>query len=183
MRLTSSAERKKIRDLNLPGSPWAISTACCGRDLYLYHLSVVFFVTQCTIITKVSLGHQSGCTKEQALTSKEPFTLVSIPGPSDQQRSALTTTLPQAPSSVSINSLNSGGYCVSPCLTFKKLHNLPTENICVIILHGFQDDKLLRLTKRNHLFGTSVILRKATISFVMSVRPHETTCLPLDGFS
>jgi len=33
-----SAERQEIRDLNLPGAPWAISTACCGRDLYLYLL-------------------------------------------------------------------------------------------------------------------------------------------------
>jgi len=31
-----SAERQEIRDLNLPGPPWAISTACYGRDLYLY---------------------------------------------------------------------------------------------------------------------------------------------------
>jgi len=28
-----SAERQEIRGLNLPGSPWAISTPCCGRDL------------------------------------------------------------------------------------------------------------------------------------------------------
>ena len=33
-----SAERQEIRGLNLPGPPWAISTACCGRDLYLYLL-------------------------------------------------------------------------------------------------------------------------------------------------
>ena len=31
-----SAERQEIQDLNLPGPPWAISTACCGRNLYLY---------------------------------------------------------------------------------------------------------------------------------------------------
>jgi len=31
-----SAERQEIRGLNLPRPPWAISTACCGRDLYLY---------------------------------------------------------------------------------------------------------------------------------------------------
>ena len=31
-----SAERQEIRGLNLPGPPWAISTACCRRDLYLY---------------------------------------------------------------------------------------------------------------------------------------------------
>ena len=31
-----SAERQEIRGLNLPGPPWAISTPCCGRDLYLY---------------------------------------------------------------------------------------------------------------------------------------------------
>ena len=30
------AERQEIRGLNLPGPPWAISTACCARDLYLY---------------------------------------------------------------------------------------------------------------------------------------------------
>ena len=31
-----SAESQEIRGLKLPGPPWAISTACCGRDLYLY---------------------------------------------------------------------------------------------------------------------------------------------------
>ena len=40
MRLTTyhpcSAERQEIRGLNLPGPPWAISTAGGGRDLYLY---------------------------------------------------------------------------------------------------------------------------------------------------
>jgi len=40
LRLTTyhpgSTEGQEIRDLNLPGPPWAISTACCGRDLYLY---------------------------------------------------------------------------------------------------------------------------------------------------
>jgi hypothetical protein len=33
------------------------------------------------------------------------------------------------------------------------------------------------------VFAASVELRSATISFVMSVRPHGTTGLPLDGFS
>ena len=32
-------------------------------------------------------------------------------------------------------------------------------------------------------FGAFVKLRKATISFVMSVRPHGKYRLPLDGFS
>jgi len=31
-----SAEHQEIWGLNLPGTPSAISTACCGRDLYLY---------------------------------------------------------------------------------------------------------------------------------------------------
>jgi len=31
-----SAERQEFRGLNLREPPWAISTACCGRDLYLY---------------------------------------------------------------------------------------------------------------------------------------------------
>jgi len=31
--------------------------------------------------------------------------------------------------------------------------------------------------------GAFAKLRKATINFVMSVRPHGTTRLPLDGFS
>ena len=31
-----NAEPQEIRGLNLPGPPWAISTACCGRDLYIY---------------------------------------------------------------------------------------------------------------------------------------------------
>ena len=30
--------RQEIRGLNLPGPPWAILTACCGRDLYLLPL-------------------------------------------------------------------------------------------------------------------------------------------------
>ena len=33
------------------------------------------------------------------------------------------------------------------------------------------------------VLGAFAKLRKATISFVMSVRPHGTTRLPLDGFS
>ena len=37
-----SAERQEIRGLNLPGPPWAISTACCGRDLYLYLYDPIF---------------------------------------------------------------------------------------------------------------------------------------------
>ena len=40
----SSAERQEIRGLNLPGPPWAISTACCGRDLYLYLLHSVLVI-------------------------------------------------------------------------------------------------------------------------------------------
>ena len=35
-----SAECQEIRGLNLPGPPWAILTACCGRDnnnnIYIY---------------------------------------------------------------------------------------------------------------------------------------------------
>ena len=34
-----SAERQEIRGLNLPGPPWAISTACYGKDLYIYLIS------------------------------------------------------------------------------------------------------------------------------------------------
>ena len=49
MRLTTyhpcSAEGQEIRVLNLPGPPWAISTACCGRDLYL-SCAVLFYVVQ-----------------------------------------------------------------------------------------------------------------------------------------
>ena len=39
-----SAECQEIRGLNLPGPPWAISTACCGRDLYLSHRKVVLLL-------------------------------------------------------------------------------------------------------------------------------------------
>ena len=39
-RPTTLAERQEIRGLNLPGPPWAISTACCGRDLYLLPLNL-----------------------------------------------------------------------------------------------------------------------------------------------
>ena len=48
MRLTTyhpcSVQRQEIRGLNLPGSPWAISTACCGRDLYLYLIYIYTFI-------------------------------------------------------------------------------------------------------------------------------------------
>jgi len=33
------------------------------------------------------------------------------------------------------------------------------------------------------IFGEFAKLRKATVSFAMSVRPHGTTRLPLEGFS
>jgi len=38
-----SAERQEIRGFNLPGPPWAISTACCGRELYLYHYYYYYY--------------------------------------------------------------------------------------------------------------------------------------------
>jgi len=41
----------------------------------------------------------------------------------------------------------------------------------------------LRTALRGWLLGAFTDLRKATISFVMSVLPHGTTRLPLDGFS
>jgi hypothetical protein len=41
----------------------------------------------------------------------------------------------------------------------------------------------LRTALRGWLLGASTELRKATISFVMSVLPHGTTRLSLDGFS
>ena len=44
-----SAERQEIRGLNLPGPPWAISTACCGRDLYLYLYDIIEFHSVRTI--------------------------------------------------------------------------------------------------------------------------------------
>ena len=41
---------------------------------------------------------------------------------------------------------------------------------------------LLRTSKRGvGLFGVLAILREATVSFVMAVRPHGRTRLPLDG--
>ena len=43
-----SAERQEIRGLNLPETPWVISTACCGRDLYLY-LYISLFILLCFI--------------------------------------------------------------------------------------------------------------------------------------
>ena len=48
-----SAERQEIRGLNLSGPPWAISTACCGRDLYpqMFRYNLAGFVT----ISQVSL--------------------------------------------------------------------------------------------------------------------------------
>ena len=56
MRLTTyhpcSAARQEIRGLNLPGPPWAISTACCGRDLYLYLLPI-------TVVCKPATGPYS----------------------------------------------------------------------------------------------------------------------------
>jgi len=37
-----SVKRQEIRDLNLPGPPWAISTPCCGRDFYLFFRGYAF---------------------------------------------------------------------------------------------------------------------------------------------
>ena len=48
-----SAERQEIWGLNLPGPPWAISTACCGRDFYLY-LYIYIFVHR---VCKYRLSH------------------------------------------------------------------------------------------------------------------------------
>ena len=42
-----SVERQEIRGLYLPGPPWAISTACCVRDLYLY---LFHSVLSCTVV-------------------------------------------------------------------------------------------------------------------------------------
>jgi len=49
-----STERQEIRGLNLPGHPCAISTACCGRELYLYLLS-------CIILRESSTFRSSLC--------------------------------------------------------------------------------------------------------------------------
>jgi len=46
-----SAERQEIRGLNLPGPPWAISRACCGRDLYL--ITYMFSLVLCTQISLI----------------------------------------------------------------------------------------------------------------------------------
>jgi hypothetical protein len=44
--------------------------------------------------------------------------------------------------------------------------------------------KIPVITRRLSVFvGASAKLRKAAISFVMSVRPHGATRLPLNGFS
>jgi len=58
-----SAERQEIRGLNLPGPPWAISTACCGRDLYLYlgyyqgnHPYTSYFWLHISIIHMLTMG-------------------------------------------------------------------------------------------------------------------------------
>ena len=40
-----SAKCQEIQGLNLPGPPWAISTACCGTDLYLYLYQLCQFHT------------------------------------------------------------------------------------------------------------------------------------------
>ena len=55
-----SAERQEIRGLNLPGPPWAISTACCGRDLYLYY---TFQSVTVTLVYLCQYTFQFGCTK------------------------------------------------------------------------------------------------------------------------
>ena len=54
-----------------------------------------------------------------------------------------------------------------------------------IVMESTQKNRLYRSTDRPTiaLSGAFAKPRKATISFVMSVRPHETNGLPLDGFS
>ena len=57
-----SAERQEIRGLNQTGPPWAISTACCGRDLYFY---LYLYLYQCNrsmvllVITYINTKHVS----------------------------------------------------------------------------------------------------------------------------
>ena len=49
-----SVESQEIRGLNLPEPLWAILTACCRRDLYLYILSKtneIPFTTQPLVVT------------------------------------------------------------------------------------------------------------------------------------
>ena len=43
-----SAERQEIRGLNLPGPPWAISTACCGKYLYLTLPYLIYYRSNLT---------------------------------------------------------------------------------------------------------------------------------------
>jgi len=43
--------------------------------------------------------------------------------------------------------------------------------------------KIVNVLYNSSFLGAFAELRRATISFVMSVRPHGTTRLPLDGFS
>ena len=58
-----SAERQEIWGLNLPGPPWAISKACCGRDLYLYLriLIVVYVFLDTATMTEVFPCFLLGC--------------------------------------------------------------------------------------------------------------------------
>ena len=45
-----SVERQAIRGFNLPGPPWAISMACCRRDLYLYLYLYLYLIYLTSIL-------------------------------------------------------------------------------------------------------------------------------------
>jgi hypothetical protein len=93
---------------------------------------------------------------------------------------------------------------ISSCSTLETLHCPPPPNVFMYSLWFSECTKIVSLSRSNRSvfvmetecvyweveaesLGAFAILRKATISFIMSVRPsiqpHGTTWPPLDGFS
>jgi hypothetical protein len=64
------------------------------------------------------------------------------------------------------------------------LINIPIHAVLKFVIEGRKVFfGFARVCKRRHFLGAFETLRKATISFVTSVRPHGTARLPLEGFS
>jgi hypothetical protein len=73
-------------------------------------------------------------------------------------------------------------HCRSSLFDNSKYYILDTAANCVSIRHFCDFRCIVDKSRVNRFLGAFAKLRKATISFVMSVRAHGKTWLPVDGF-
>ena len=119
-----STERQEIRGLNLPGPAWAISTACCGRDLYLYRylISVSGWLVKNKSITMH--GNVNVKTNKTHTFLKNLFHLIYPRNVSNKKLFITKRSSAQA------------AYSISPCIFMRRLF---TDTIRLIPIVSFQD--------------------------------------------